>query len=408
MCHLIVLACFAVPLPAVHQSSAEASKPMTGPWDLEALQTAAVKPEWGEVAGRSREVYYHGEPLVGKPTRVFAWYSKPAGDGPFPAVLLVHGGGGKAFRAWAEHWSARGYCALAMDLAGNGPKGRSPDGGPDQSDDVKFRDFTDAEVKDMWTYHAVAAVLRGHTLLASLPEVDRKRIAVTGISWGGYLTCIVAGLDDRLKAAVPVYGCGFLHENSFWKEPRFDRMPAALRERWVKNFDPSRYLPGVKCPILFLNGTNDFAYPLDSYKKSYGLVRAPWNLSVRVLLKHGHIWTFGEVDAFIDSHLKRGDPLPRLGAMSREGSTVSAAFELEGRGKGTPRAGQLHYAVATGPWQKRTWQSAPAEIKDGRVTAKLPEDRPLVYYLAVTDSRGLEVSAPHEVLAAEKSGAGDK
>jgi len=29
---------------------------------------------------------------------------------------------------------------------------------------------------------------------------------VTGISWGGYLTCIVAGIDDRLKAAVPVYG----------------------------------------------------------------------------------------------------------------------------------------------------------------------------------------------------------
>ncbi len=30
-----------------------------------------------------------------------------------------------------------------------------------------------------------------------------------GDQLGGYLTCIVAGLDHRLKVAVPVYGCGF-------------------------------------------------------------------------------------------------------------------------------------------------------------------------------------------------------
>ena len=32
------------------------------------------------------------------------------------------------------------------------------------------------------------------------------------------------------------------------------------------------YLAGVRCPILFLNGSNDFAYPLDSYQASYQLV----------------------------------------------------------------------------------------------------------------------------------------
>ena len=52
------------------------------------------------------------------------------------------------------------------------------------------------------------------------------------------------------------------------------------------------------------------------------------------------------------------------------------------------KAAQLHYAVAAGPWQKREWKSIAAEVKDGRVTAKLPADRPLVYYLAVTDERG--------------------
>ncbi|MFO0878437.1 MAG: alpha/beta fold hydrolase [Gemmataceae bacterium] len=361
--------------------------------EVKALQATPVKPTWGETVGRSREVYYPGEPYQGKPTRVFGYYSKPQGTGPFPAVLLVHGGGGKAFREWAEHWSARGYCALAMDLAGHGPKGRLSDGGPDQSDDTKFRDFTDDARRDMWTYHAVTAVIRGHNLLAALPEVDRTRIAVTGISWGGYLTCIIAGLDDRLKAAVPVYGCGYLGENSVWK-PRLDALPRERRERWLQTFDPSLYLPGVRCPILFLNGTNDFAYPMDSYLKCFRLVPGTRILSMRVRLPHGHIWTFPEVDAFIDSQLRKGEPLPVLGEMTRTGTTVSAPLTT----KGKIRTAHLHHAAAQGPWQKREWKTLPATIKDGKVTADLPPDRPLVYYLAVTDARGLEVSAPHQVL----------
>lgn len=375
-----------------------AQKPAAGPWDVKAIRAAEVKPEWGDVVGKAREVYYPGEPLHGKPSRVFAYYARPAaGDGPFPAVLCVHGGGGKAFRDWAEHWARRGYCALAMDLSGNGPKGRLPDGGPDQSDDVKFQDFDPKGVKDQWTYHAVAAVLRGHNLLRSFEEVDAKKVAVTGISWGGYLTCIVAGLDDRLAAAVPVYGCGFLHENSVWKAGRFDKMTAEQRDRWVSNFDPSRYLSGVTCPILFLNGTNDFAYPLDSYKKCFDLVSGEKALSVRVRLPHGHIWTFGEVDAFIDARVKGGDPLPKLAAMKRDGETVTTSVT----GKATLKAAHLHYAPADGPWPRREWKSVPAEVKDGTVTAKVPADRPLVFYLAVTDGRGLQVSTSHEILPAK-------
>jgi dienelactone hydrolase len=392
-----VLLSFSVFLLMLASNNAAPPKPLTGTWDVKGLQATEVKPTWGKTSGKVREIYYPGEAYQGKPTRIFGYYAKPDGDGPFPTVLLVHGGGGKAFSKWAEHWAARGYCALAMDLAGNGPNGRLSDGGPDQSDEVKFREFDAQTVKDMWSYHAVAAVIRGHNLLRGLPEVDRDRVAVTGISWGGYLTCIIAGLDDRLKAAVPVYGCGFLHEDSFWKEPQLDKMDAKKRTQWVEAFDPSRYLNNVKCPILFLNGTNDFAYPLDSYRKSYQLVKGPRTLSVQVRLPHGHIWTFGEVDAFIDSQLRKGDPLPAVGEMKREGETVSAPVESKSKLK----SGHLHYTSGTGPWQKREWKSIPAEFKDGRVVAKLPADRPIVYFLAVTNDKGLEVSAPHDELAAE-------
>src|SRR5437763_1717647 len=129
-----------------------------------------------------------------------------------------------------------------------------------------------ADEKDMWTYHAVAAVIRAHSLLRSLPEVDPHRIGITGISWGGYLTCIVAGLDHRLQMAVPVYGCGFLGEDSVWKTGSLARMSSEARQLWLREFDPSQYLNSVNCPILFLDGSNDFAYPLDSVRASYRLV----------------------------------------------------------------------------------------------------------------------------------------
>ena len=49
--------------------------------------------------------------------------------------------------------------------------------------------------------------------------------------------------------------------------------------------------------------------------------------------------------------------------------------------------------------QQREWKSATAEIKDGRVRAKLPAERPLVYFLGVTDKRDVNVSTTHEVVA---------
>lgn len=365
----------------------------TGPWDLRAL-FAAPTAEWGATNGLVQELFYAGEPLNGKPTRVFAYLARPAesSGARHPSMVLVHGGGGKAFKEWAEHWAKRGYVALAMDLSGNGPNGRLPEGGPDQSDQTKFRNFTEAGARDMWSYHAVAAVIRGHSLLRSLPEVDAERIGLTGISWGGYLTCIVAGLDARFKVAVPVYGCGFLGDNSVWKDKALADLAPAARELWLRLFDPSQYLGAVRRPILFLNGTTDFAYPLDSYQKSYRLVPARWrHLSIVVNLPHGHIWTFKEVDAFVDSVLRGAPPLPRFGEPVLVGDSLSATF---GRGVSAGTA-QLCYTTNAGPWQKRVWATVPARLEGRRVSGQLPVGRPLAAFLAITDERGLRVSSEH-------------
>jgi dienelactone hydrolase len=344
--------------------------------------------------GAVATIYYEGEPYQGKPTRVFAYLARPKSkDGKLPAVVLVHGGGGTAFKEWAELWAARGYVALAMDLAGQGPRReRLPDGSPNQDNQARF----EAErVEDFWSYHAVANAIRGVSLLASLPEVDSQRLGITGISWGGYLTCIVAGLDDRLKVAVPVYGCGFIHEDSAWV-PIFQKMPEDRLRSWVDNFEPSRYLVHSKMPMLFINGTNDGAYPLGSYQKSYRLVKDR-NLRVTVNMPHGHPpgWAPIEIGLFVDQHLRGGKPLAKVESAQRSGDRIEAKFRAD-----VPVASAaLHYTTDTGAWKERKWQTQPAKIEADRVLAELPAARPIVYFLTLTDERKAIVSTEHEVLA---------
>jgi hypothetical protein len=230
------------------------------------------------------------------------------------------------------------------------------------------------------------------------PEVDAGRVGVTGISWGGYLTCLVAGLDGRLKVAVPVYGCGFLHENSAadWMKILNETLPADQRRMWVENFDPSRYLPGAKMPMLWVNGTNDFAYPLDSYQKSYRLPSGPRTLCVTVRMPHGHEagWAPKEIGLFADQHLRGGTPLPSVGAMRVEGGAVEASFR-----SATPvRRAALHLTTDRGRWQERAWRSLPAEVRGETLRAVLPPERPVLFFLTLTDDRDATVSTEHQEL----------
>jgi len=273
--------------------------PASLPWDLAALSQPPAF-EWLDETSPVRSLLYAGEPFEGHATRVFAYYATPAsiggGDagqasatatkGPWPGVVLVHGGGGTAFAEWVTLWAKRGYAAIAMDLAGSRPDPagtkknavvRMPDGGPGQEHKDKFDTIATPETSDDWPYHAVANVIRAHSLLRSFPDVDPSRTAITGISWGGYTTCLVASLDNRFRAAVPVYGCGHLRDNSCWLGD-FERIGSEQAARWTERYDPGAYLSACRVPIFFVNGTNDFAYPLDSHMKSHADVQhAPKN-----------------------------------------------------------------------------------------------------------------------------------
>jgi len=401
-----------------------------GPWNLDALKNNVPALKWLRQDQPIHSLTYAGEKYQGHDTDVFAFYASPITLGyevkpgtKFPGVVLIHGGGGTAFADWVYLWAKRGYAAIAMDLngsrppdaefdakgvaIGNGHRGerkRLPNGGPPHGHPEKFDCINTPDTSDDWPFHAAASVMRAHTLLRSFAEVDAEHTAVTGISWGGYTTCLVASLDDRFKAAVPVYGCGFLHEGESVQKPSIDKLDPEHRALWVKEYDPGSLLPRCRVPILFVNGTNDVHYVLDSYMKSYNVVPGEKHMRIQVNMPHGHPpgWAPQEIGHFIDSKCRSGKPLPILGQPRIDGDTVRV--NVNSRSPIKLKSAALHYTKDGGLRSKRKWVTVPASIFDitasindaiikiYKITAPKPPSEANTWYLSVTDERDAMVS----------------
>jgi dienelactone hydrolase len=385
-------------------------------WDLMELNRPPAM-RWLSQEGAVHSLLYSAQKFEGKDTEVFAFYASPKTLGEttdaktsFPGVVLIHGGGGTAFAEWTWLWAKRGYAAIAMDLSGSRPidpvydaagvpvanqanrpntRKRLENGGPNHDNPNKF-DSIGGEHSDDWPYHAIANVIRAHSLIRSFPEVNADQTAVTGISWGGYTTCIVASVDSRFKAAVPVYGCGFLFDGESVQKPSIDRL-GDRREQWITAYDPSSHLKRCRVPILFVNGTNDIHYPLDSYEKSFDVVPGPKQMRIEVNMRHGHSpgWAPTEIGLFIDSHCRGGDPLPVVKKIARDNEMVTVSFESI-----VPvKSAALHYTTDSGLRSKRMWQSVPGSVVNGVMTVSSPPREANTWFVSLTDERGAMVTS---------------
>ena len=210
-----------------------------------------------------KQLFYSGPVWRGRPTRVFACCGVPEGaspENPVPGVVLIHGGGATALADWVALWNRRGYAAISMDTCGcvpgwsvnpycNRSWPRHEFSGPSGWSESMHE--ADLPPEEQWPYHAVRAAAAAHTLLRSMPGVDPERTGVTGISWGGVLTCLAAGTDDRYGFAIPVYGCGFFNTPESGLGYDNPRLTPELRRRWFELWDPAHRLGNIACPTLF-------------------------------------------------------------------------------------------------------------------------------------------------------------
>ena len=406
--------CLYASLAAVPAETAERDLPRgtRGLWDRAALIHAEPRvfpvelpcADAHPLPPNVKPVFIESVPLRGKPTRVFAWWGLPEGASPTnkaPAMVLVHGGGGTAFASWVKTWNDRGYAAIAMDTCGKMPRGEAdgrpheghPWSGPGGWESSLAQ--LDEPLTDQWTYHAVAAVLKSHAFLRARPEVDASRIGLTGISWGGYLTSIVMGVDDDFRFAAPVYGCGWYDLSPCWQ--RGMGGDAERFRRWLMLWDPKNYLSAVSpaCAVLWCAGTNDFAYPLDAVRRSCDELdpAVPLFLSLKLRMVHAHP-PHGdppEITAAADHYLKGKASLPVFtDAHVRDGRLV-ASFSAEGR---TVVKAELLATTDPNPdLRARLWNALPATLDTAKGTfaAEIPANA-VMFFANIVTADGLVFS----------------
>lgn len=257
-----------------------------------------------------KPIFMTALPWQGKPTRVFAWLGVPKNaKGKVPGVVLIHGGGGTAFKAWVKKWNDHGFAAIsiavegqtdARDRANQNAWLRHEWAGPAR---VGIYGDSNELLQDQWMYHAVADVVLANSLLRSLPEVDAEKIGVMGISWGGVITSTVIGIDSRFAFAIPTYGCGNLAEakNMYGHSLGGNQL---YRQVW----DPMVRLNRTKIPVLWFSWPEDSHFPLDSQAACYHAAPGSHMVALIPGMQHGHEagWDPADSYAFADGVVREG------------------------------------------------------------------------------------------------------
>ena len=201
----------------------------------------------------------------GKPLRVYALFAQPEGQGPFPAILQIHGGGQTCSPENVAYFVKHGYACLSYDWTGDwsGVK-RPPEEITDWGPEITQNYFGSAgqDPRRIVVYHATLAAIRGLDVLCAQQVVDTSRLGIQGISWGGLITWLVNALDPRARTVVPVYGVGDVIEHDSGIGEGLRAQMKDWARMWRENFDPASYGKRQHASVMFLDGADDYWGPL--------------------------------------------------------------------------------------------------------------------------------------------------
>jgi dipeptidyl aminopeptidase/acylaminoacyl peptidase len=196
----------------------------------------------------------------GAPRQIPAWLYKPAGDGPFPVVVSIHGGPeGQArpyFSSTYQLWLEKlGVAILVPNVRGSAGYGKTYvklDNGFKREDSVRD----------------IGALL---DWIETQPDLDQDRVAVFGGSYGGYMVLASAvHFSDRLKAAVDIVGISsfvtFLENTQDYRRDLRrveygDERDPEMRAH-LEKISPVNSVDKIKVPLFVVQGENDPRVPV--------------------------------------------------------------------------------------------------------------------------------------------------
>ncbi len=200
--------------------------------------------------------------------------ARPDGDGPFPAIVFIHGGG------WYQG-SRQGYRGQIMEAAKRGYVAATISYRLMKFDEAK-KETTTATPMFPAQIHDAKASIRWLQANAEKYHVDPDRIGVTGGSAGGHLSLLVGLTDDksnlegdggnpdqssRVQAVVNVFGptdMAACHQTSSvaWIFRLFMGGTPDETSETYKAASPITYVSNDDPPVLTLHGDRDALVPI--------------------------------------------------------------------------------------------------------------------------------------------------
>ena len=190
-------------------------------------------------------------------TLVEAFVTKPPGfesGRRYPTILDIHGGPVGQF-SWgydfgAQYFATRGYVVVQPNPRGSTGRGQ---------------DFIRA-IQDTWGITDYPDVVGAVDRVIELGYADPDALAVTGYSYGGYMTNMVITRTDRFKAAASGAGHSYISANyghdiyQQWYNWELG-VPWDNREKYDR-LSPLLDAGKVTTPTLFLGGREDWNVPI--------------------------------------------------------------------------------------------------------------------------------------------------
>jgi len=208
-----------------------------------------------------------GTPIEG--WLLFPYGYKQGGGGSWPMVVSNHGGPHSAneygFDFKNQYLAANGYFVL----------------------EVNFRSSTGYGEKFLWATWGAWGTKDGQDVMAGIDysianfPIDRRKVAVMGHSYGGFMTnWLITQYPDRFAAAAS--GAGIANwtsdyansdiprtkETEFWGPPSDPK----ARETMIKQ-SPITYANKIRTPTLFINGEIDHRVPFSENEQLYVAIK---------------------------------------------------------------------------------------------------------------------------------------
>ncbi|HLZ56498.1 MAG TPA: S9 family peptidase, partial [Ktedonosporobacter sp.] len=238
----------------LHNGNVGEVEPLTHLYDRQLSEFLWSEPERLQYAGSGGDL-------------IEGWLMRPIGarEGVrYPLLVYIHGGPQSAFgvgmNAMLQYYTTQGFAVFYCNPHGSRGCGEA---------------FM-REVEGDWGGWDYQDIMLGVDECIARGVADSERMAVTGYSYGGYMSMFIIGHTDRFKAAVPMAGvsdlAGFVGTSDvgFWMITQAKGYPwDPERASYYRERSPLTSAPHVTTPTLFLHPEGDLRCPISQSEQFY-------------------------------------------------------------------------------------------------------------------------------------------